>query len=127
MAFVLVLALKWRHWLTSHQAKHSGDPMSDACWKWGFFYFNPSDPALVVPGRTGIGQSFNCARPSVWVVGGAIAVPPAVQLIRFSRRVPDTNWPPGGFGGADLSSCFPNSTTPLRPRRFSLARKSELR
>jgi len=78
MVLVLALVLKWRHWLTSHMAKQSSDLMSDACWTWGFFYFNPSDPALVVPARTGIGQSFNCARPSVWVVGIALT---AVCLI----------------------------------------------
>ncbi len=81
MALVLALGLKWRHWLTRHMAKQSSDQMSDACWKWGFLYFNPSDPALVVPERTGVGQSLNCARPSVWVVGAALLALPAACLI----------------------------------------------
>ena len=35
--------------------------MPDDCWKWGSFYFNRNDPALVVPLRSGMGYSFNYA------------------------------------------------------------------
>lgn len=64
-ALWLVFVWRLRFWLVKHLATESSDPMSDACWKWGFFYFNPADPALVVPLRTGVGQSFNCGRPGV--------------------------------------------------------------
>jgi uncharacterized membrane protein len=57
-----------RRWLSRHLATESLDPMPDTCWKWGSFYFNRQDPALVVPTRSGIGYSPNYARPSVWVV-----------------------------------------------------------
>jgi hypothetical protein len=68
----LVCVWRMRFWLTNHMTTESCDPMADTCWKWGCVYFNPSDPALVVPLRTGVGQSFNCARPSVWIAGGAV-------------------------------------------------------
>jgi uncharacterized membrane protein len=73
-ALWLIFIWRIRFWLTNHLATQSSDPMPDSCWKWGCIYFNPSDPALVVPLRTGIGQSFNCARPSVWVAGGAVTL-----------------------------------------------------
>jgi uncharacterized membrane protein len=83
---------KMRFWLTKHLARDSSDPMPDVCWKWGFLYFNPNDPALVVPLRTGVGQSFNYARPSVWVVGGPIAVLTLASIVRsaalMTRIVP---------------------------------------
>jgi hypothetical protein len=63
---------RMRFWLTNHMSRESSDPMSDTCWKWGHFYFNPSDPALVVPMRAGPLQSYNYARASVWVVSGIV-------------------------------------------------------
>ena len=53
-------------WLKGHFAESSCDPMMDACWKWGQFYFNRDDPALVVPARTGIFYSLNYARCPIW-------------------------------------------------------------
>ncbi|MEO6078870.1 MAG: hypothetical protein ABIQ86_03720 [Steroidobacteraceae bacterium] len=61
-----VWRMKW--WLSRHLATESVDPMPDACWKGGLFYFNRQDPALVVPARSGVGFSYNYARPSVCVV-----------------------------------------------------------
>jgi hypothetical protein len=83
-ALWLVFVWRMRFWLTNHIAAQSSDPMSDACWKWGYFYFNPSDPALVVPLRSGVGQSFNCARPSVWVVGGTVTL---LTIAAFAQSV----------------------------------------
>ena len=64
---VLLLFVVWRirFWLTKHLDPRSIDPMPDSCWKWGWYYCNPSDPALVVPLRTGVGHSFNCGHPGV--------------------------------------------------------------
>lgn len=62
-----------------------GDLTPDACWKAGFFYFNPGDPAIFVEKRTGLGYTFNFAHPTAWIIlGGAIIVIPALALI-FSR------------------------------------------
>lgn len=68
LALVIFSVWRLRWWLGRHLATGSVDPMPDACWKWGVFYFNRQDPALVVPMRSGVGYSPNHARPSVWVV-----------------------------------------------------------
>jgi hypothetical protein len=85
-----------RLWLTRHLATESIDPMSDKSWKWGYFYFNPNDPALVVPLRTGVGQSFNCARPSIWLIGGTVTlltiaclIQAVGSLIQIDRALPN--------------------------------------
>lgn len=79
---VLVCATGMRFWLTKHLATQCSDPMSDSCWKWGRIYFNPGDPALVVPRRTGVGPAFNCARPSVLVGGIVFTAFSIVVLVR---------------------------------------------
>ena len=75
----------WR-WLGRHLSRESGDPMPDSRWKWGYFYVNGDDPALVVPLRSGPGFSFNHARPSVWIVGGAITSAAAVLTAVLMSR-----------------------------------------
>jgi len=64
---VTLVAFRLRAWLKRHAVESSSDPMPDDSWKWGQFYFNPSDPALVVPARSDVGFSPNFARPSVWI------------------------------------------------------------
>ncbi len=40
----------------------------DDGWRWsGFIYYAPDDPAVIVPKKIGIGQTFNLARPAAWV------------------------------------------------------------
>ncbi|RWY47945.1 DUF5808 domain-containing protein [Mucilaginibacter gilvus] len=48
-------------------------------WIWRMFYYNPSDPKLVVTKRFGWGWTFNFAHKTTWlfllvVIGIAIAV-----------------------------------------------------
>lgn len=75
-----VWRIRW--WLSRHLATESVDPMPDACWKWGSFYFNRQDPALVVPTRSGVGLSYNHARPSVWVVTVVISALLIASLVQ---------------------------------------------
>ena len=58
----------------------------DAMWKAGVFYWNPADPAVVVPKRFGIGWTINWARPLSWAIiaGLVLAV---VLLVWFSIYV----------------------------------------
>jgi hypothetical protein len=81
-ALALLLAFVWRmrRWLNNHVSRDSGDPMPDARWKWGMLYYNPEDPALVVPSRSGIGYSFNYAYASVWAVTGLLTIVALVML-----------------------------------------------
>ncbi len=45
-----------------------GDGTLDRYWKWGMFYFNPDDPALLVEKRFGIGYTMNFARGQAWII-----------------------------------------------------------
>lgn len=46
-------------------------------WRWGgLVYYAPDDPAILVPKKLGIGQTFNFARPVVWVILAAILILP---------------------------------------------------
>ena len=62
-----------------------GDGMSDKNWKLGMFYFNPSDPSVLVERRFNIGWSVNFG--SVWGLALALAtfgifvVPRLVRLL----------------------------------------------
>ena len=71
-----------RSWLAKHFDPQGSDAMSDDRWKWGYFYSNPDDPALIVPLRSGLGFSYNLARPSIRVLGGVIAIAIVAVLFR---------------------------------------------
>ncbi len=43
-------------------------PASAEDWRGGLFYVNAADPRLLVPKRSGIGWTFNFARPVAWLV-----------------------------------------------------------
>lgn len=79
---LFVLAMLF--WLRRNRAHRSSDPMSDQCWKWGWFYYNPSDPVLVVPQRSGFGYSFNYGRRAVYVVGLLILTALVLGLMCFA-------------------------------------------
>lgn len=52
-----------------------GDRTPDACWKWGIFYFNPDDPAILVEKRFGIGYTINFGNRWSWVILAALLIP----------------------------------------------------
>ena len=45
-----------------------GDTTPDSCWKWGRYYFNPSDPAVFVEKRFGWGYTLNLGHRVSWLV-----------------------------------------------------------
>lgn len=52
-------------------------------WKWGgLIYYAPDDPSILVPKRTGIGQTLNFARPQSWVFFGVLVVLVVITLLR---------------------------------------------
>lgn len=60
------------------------DPMfrkdaNPAHWKLLVFYYNPDEPRLFVPKRTGIPFTLNFAKPAAWAITCAI-----VSLIAFA-------------------------------------------
>jgi uncharacterized membrane protein len=90
---VLLVAIGFAFWMRFKLARlfdpRSGDPMADRCWKWVFFYYNPSDPAWVVPMRSGIGCSLNHARATVWVVYGVATAGVLIGGLQVAHLVPD--------------------------------------
>ena len=46
----------------------------DARWPLGIFYFNPSDPSIIVPKRFGVGWTMNVARPATWALFAGLIV-----------------------------------------------------
>ena len=54
------------------------DSTSDRYWMGGIVYFNPSDPALMVPKRSGLGYTLNMGRPVAWVFVSALVLLPAI-------------------------------------------------
>lgn len=50
----------------------TGDGTSDNYWKLGMFYFNRSDPALVVEKRFGVGWTLNFGHPICWLLMAAL-------------------------------------------------------
>jgi uncharacterized membrane protein len=58
-----------------------GDRTPDRCWKAGMFYVNPSDPAVLVEKRFGIGYTLNFGRPAAWLLLGLILASAAIPLV----------------------------------------------
>jgi hypothetical protein len=86
VVFLLLLCAGGMHfWLRRHVATESGDPMADRYWKWGYFYCNPEDSALVVPARAGIGFSYNYAHSSVQWVSAAVVMATVAMLVQTFR------------------------------------------
>jgi uncharacterized membrane protein len=58
------------------------DNTPDECWKWGWIYYNPNDPTLLVEKRFGLGYTFNFAHWQSWaVLGGGLLLPLAIIFI----------------------------------------------
>lgn len=58
----------------------------DKLWRWGMFYFNRQDPAVLVQRRCGVGMTFNFAHSVAWVVMlGFVAAVVTVFVAEFHR------------------------------------------
>lgn len=67
----------------SLEADASPEPQCDTYWKAGLFYYNPSDPAIFVAKRVGVGYTINFANKVSWLVLAGIlliALLPALVL-----------------------------------------------
>lgn len=74
---IYIVAQAYRH----PELTHSVDVTDPARWKAGLIYFNPSDAALLVPKRSGLGYTFNFARPSAWILIVTILVIALLPLL----------------------------------------------
>lgn len=74
-------------WRLSGQAPTTSDGSPDKNWKLGIFYYNPNDPALFVEVRSGIGTTFNFAKPAAWLILIALLVIAPVAIIAVTLLV----------------------------------------
>ncbi len=81
--------------LIAYRAIHSSSTLAAArnstegqYWRAGIFYYNPSDSALMVPKRSGLGYTLNFGRPVAWIVfAGVLAIPILLGLLlRLANR-----------------------------------------
>jgi uncharacterized membrane protein len=63
----LGVAFIWRIISINRTIASGGDGTPDECWKLGFFYFNPADPAIFVEKRLGIGYTCNFGNRTAWL------------------------------------------------------------
>jgi uncharacterized membrane protein len=72
----VVVWLVWRSGMASTGPSAAPyDSTPDAMWRGGIIYYNPSDAAVIVPKRYGLGWTLNFARPVAWVyIGGMVVV-----------------------------------------------------
>ena len=71
----------WRLVRTRNEPDLEPEPTPDDKWTWGEFYYNPDDPAITVPKRSGVGYTLNFASPYSWAIGGIILLLPVVIVI----------------------------------------------
>ncbi len=76
LVIILLVALFYIYFRFVRRKKPRGKILDDdARWIFGMFYYNPSDPAVFVEKRVGIGYTVNFARPVSWVfILGVIAL-----------------------------------------------------
>jgi uncharacterized membrane protein len=67
VVFVLVWAYK-----TVRDPRMPSEETPDACWRGGFIYYNPEDPAAFVQKRVGFGYTLNFGNRMVWVIAGVV-------------------------------------------------------
>ena len=61
-----------------------GDATPDSAWKGGgLLYFNPSDPAIWVEQRIGIGYTVNFGNPRAWLLLGLFVLPALAAPLLF--------------------------------------------
>ena len=58
-------------------------PDESKSWRLGFIYYNPPDKRIFLPKRTGLGMTFNFARPASIIMVSAIILFCVVYLIIF--------------------------------------------
>lgn len=63
-----------------------GDGTLDQHWKLGLFYFNPSDPALLVEKRFGVGYTLNFAQWRAWVIMALVLIVPLALALAALLR-----------------------------------------
>jgi uncharacterized membrane protein len=61
-------------------------PQRDDYWKAGAFYWNPDDPAILVPKRVGIGYTLNFANKWSWIALATILLAALLPVFLFAGK-----------------------------------------
>lgn len=61
-------------------------PSSTDGWRGGLLYVNAADPRLLVPKRSGLGWTFNFARPLAWVLLAVLMLGPLLVVLLVGLR-----------------------------------------
>ena len=64
----------------SWQPTGGSDPTPDECWRGGLIYNNPSDPALMVEKRDGMGYTLNFGNRIAWAILGFVLLLPILAI-----------------------------------------------
>jgi uncharacterized membrane protein len=71
----------WRAGQINAERTAADDQTDPGCWHGGFVYFDPKDPAIAVPKRSGFGFTLNLARPGAWLLAVGSAITIAVYIL----------------------------------------------
>jgi uncharacterized membrane protein len=74
-------AFLWPIIRISQEPGSGSDGTPDECWKLGQLYYNPSDPALIVEKRFGVGYTINFGNRAAWLLVGLLALIILVSLM----------------------------------------------
>jgi uncharacterized membrane protein len=69
-----ILPFTWQLFRVVKDRDSGSDGTPDACWKFGLFYYNPDDAALMVEKRFGIGYTVNFGNRTLWWIVGVAAL-----------------------------------------------------
>jgi uncharacterized membrane protein len=78
-----ILPFTWQLFRVVRARDSGSDGTPDACWKFGLFYYNPNDSALLVERRFGIGYTINFGNRTLWWILGVVAL--AILLVNVAR------------------------------------------
>lgn len=74
VSLLISAVIVWRTTLALRHGAVSGGDTDPALWRFTHLYFNPTDPALFVPTRRGVGWTLNFGRPLAIALIAAILV-----------------------------------------------------
>jgi uncharacterized membrane protein len=77
----LAIPFLWRIIRINRTLVSGGDGTPDECWKLGFFYFNPDDPAIFVEKRMGLGYTCNFGNQTTWLALGLTVLLSLIPLL----------------------------------------------
>jgi uncharacterized membrane protein len=69
-----IIPFVWQLVRVAQEQGSGSDGTPDRCWKFGLLYYNPSDSALMVEKRFGVGYTLNLGNRTMWWILGIVAL-----------------------------------------------------